>query len=245
MSPECREVEPLLSPWLDGELDESRDRAVRAHLRSCPACAERAEELRQIQGAAAALAPHEPPADLWARVEARLAREEEPARPRWWWWLQAWRRPLLLGSAGLAAVAAAVILTVALRRPSPSAPQAAGLTRALHAIWQGARAHLPRPAVSEDDLMAAAIDEVSRAEGDLRAAVADLRQAVAVERPRWRPGVARAFDENLAAIDAAVERQREACRREPGNVAAQDALVASYRREIDFLQEMVVRGGLE
>jgi uncharacterized protein YukE len=101
----------------------------------------------------------------------------------------------------------------------------------------------PRAAPPPSDPMDEAVEEIQKAEAEYRKAMSDLEKVVAAEKPRWKPEAARAFDANLATIDAAVEKQREAFRLHPQELQALDALQASYRKRIDFLQESLVRGG--
>jgi hypothetical protein len=87
-----------------------------------------------------------------------------------------------------------------------------------------------------------ALAEVGRAQNEYQAAVNDLRQMALTQRPAWAPEARRLFDENLAAIDAAVARQVELARARPGDVLVADALAESYTRQMAFLQDAVVRG---
>ncbi len=226
----CRQIRPLLDELADGTLDDARSRAVRAHLRGCTGCAHDLREIETLTRAAADLRAVDPPASQWDVITARLDRLEAqtPAPPRVWWLWHAWRRQLLAGAGALAVCgAAAVFMTVRDRQPLEQTVAA-----------------LPRPALSADEIYEAALREVARAENDYTGAIRDLREIVAVERGRWSPEIARAFDENLAAIDAIVARQADLARRTPGDPELADALHATYRRQIDFLQEAVVRGQL-
>lgn len=230
MSATCRTIEPLLDELADGILDDARARAVRAHLRECVTCAATFEAVESLKTAAADLGTVEPPVELWREITAKLDAADsksERRSPVWWWW-HAWRRTLLAGGGVLAAAAVSAALWVAGGRVPLAQPLAA----------------LPRPPVSAAALYDEAVAEVSRAEHDYAAAIEELRQVVAEERRSWTPEAAKAFDENLAAIDAAIARQTEAFGRSPGNPAETDALHAMYRKKIDFLQEAVVRGSL-
>jgi hypothetical protein len=223
---EHRDIERVLDEYVDGALDDLRARAVRGHLRECAACSARVEATQRLIAAAAELPPCDPPAELWSKVAAGLDAEESALahRGRLWWLWQAVARKAAWGGAALAAAAAALWL-VALRAREPApAPVAQRVT--------------PSPAALYEE----ALRDVAHAEDDYRVAVTELRRLAVDERPRWKPEVRRAFDENLAAIDAALERQSELARVHPGDVAVADALAESYRKQIDFLQEAVVRG---
>ena len=223
----CREVLPLLDALVDGELDADRAAAIQAHLGVCTGCQARLDATRELVEAARSLAPIDPPDSLLGATFQRLAvvAAEEAERPPMWWWWKAWRKTILAGGlASLAVGAFALSLVVRARRQKEPPPRP------------------PITSVPETDLYLEAVREVARADEEHARAVAELRQIVAEERPRWRPEVARAFDENLAVIDRAVQRQREIARRQPGDFAAQDALASAYKKELDFLQEAVVRG---
>ena len=76
----CATVAEDLSALLDGELAEEREVAVRAHLESCPDCMGRVAALRRVDPALAAAPAPEVPADLRARVDARLSSEMRSPR---------------------------------------------------------------------------------------------------------------------------------------------------------------------
>jgi len=68
-------LEPLLSAYLDGELDPARRRQVAAHLATCAICT---QELAQLQAGDAALAGLQPTPiapDLRRRLRRRLRRQ--------------------------------------------------------------------------------------------------------------------------------------------------------------------------
>lgn len=68
----CREAEPLLSAFHDGELGRSEQEAVRAHLLDCPACRSRAADLRSISRWLSPEEAPEVPGGFTDRVLARL-----------------------------------------------------------------------------------------------------------------------------------------------------------------------------
>jgi hypothetical protein len=109
-------MERLVSPWLDGELDEERARQLELHLGSCAQCAAARRELTAMIDAARALPSPEPPSALWTRIDARL---DEPVRSPSWWQLVTGRR-LRFAVPVLAAVALATGIGLSLRTPAPS-----------------------------------------------------------------------------------------------------------------------------
>lgn len=97
----CREVEPLLDAYLDGELDPVHTLEVDAHRAECAACGAALKSRRQL-AAAVASAPYYPaPPELRTRLEHSAARR--------------WNRPILwlAFAAGLAALA------LVTQRPDP------------------------------------------------------------------------------------------------------------------------------
>jgi len=224
-----RDVEKLIDEYVDGTLDDLRARAVRGHLRGCSICTARVEETTRLLEAAAELPAMDPSAALWTKIAAGLDEDEARLASRgrvWWWWQGLGRRFAFVG--GALAVAGMAVWLVALRGRVPLGPS-----------LQAMKIPASPQALYED-----AVHEVARAQADYQSAVGDLRGIAVGERGHWKPEVQKAFDENLAAIDAAVARQADLARRNPGDVAVADALADSYRKEIDFLQEAVVRGDL-
>jgi len=225
-----QDFERLCDDYVDGRLDDLRTRAVRGHLRSCLSCTTRVEATQRLVAAASELSSIDPPSSMWSKIAAGLDEDEVRLADHgrlWWLWQGLARRLAFAG--GALAVASLCIWAVALRGRTALAP-----------ALQTVRLH-PSP----ESLYENALHEVERAQADYQAAVSDLRTIATGERARWQPEVQIAFDANLATIDAAVGRQAELARRNPGDVAVADALSESYRKEIDFLQDAVMRGQLQ
>lgn len=71
------EINPMLSPYYDGELDEADRRRVEMHLRFCPQCAAEVEKMRLLSAALASMAvPLASPA-LVTRIESQSKRLDE------------------------------------------------------------------------------------------------------------------------------------------------------------------------
>jgi len=78
----CQATAPLLALSAAGLLDADEERAVREHVRECPACAARLESLGNLAGALSALPAPAPPADLALRTQGRLAAELDSVAER-------------------------------------------------------------------------------------------------------------------------------------------------------------------
>lgn len=117
----CEEIQPLLYPWLDGELGADRAALVAAHLEACPECERRAAAERRFLERVREAGRETAPAGLRTRIEEILAggletpRDHAPtivrARPGRRRWL-------------VPAIAAAAVLVLVLR-PWGEAPSAA------------------------------------------------------------------------------------------------------------------------
>jgi Putative zinc-finger len=223
------EFEHLVDDYVDGALDDLRARAVRGHLRTCAACSEKVTVTESLVEAAATMPALEAPDSLWMNIAAGLDADEErlAGRGRFFWFMHHLGRRLIFGGGALA-VAAVLVGFIYVRGEKPLAP-------ALEAV---------RLAPSPEAMYQEALREVERADADYQVAIGDLRAIAASERGRWAPEVRRAFDANLAVIEAAVARQAELARRNPGDVVVADALAESYRKQLDFMQSAVIRGEL-
>src|ERR1700761_6631315 len=87
----CDTIQPRLTAYLDGELADEDGSEVRGHLRECAACRQIARDEAALRDGLRQLAPVDPPASLWAGVQAQLA-AAEVADAHTPWWRRAWRR---------------------------------------------------------------------------------------------------------------------------------------------------------
>jgi putative zinc finger protein len=81
----CDQIRPRLTAYLDGELSDDRGSVVRGHLRECAACREIARDEAALRDGLRHLPVVDPPASLWAGVQAQLAAAEvaDAKQPRW------------------------------------------------------------------------------------------------------------------------------------------------------------------
>ena len=248
----CADIERLVTAYVDGDLDDQRSSAVRGHLRTCAACAERVEDEARVRELASDLEPVEPPRDLWSAIDARLAEAEigdsrrSSASLAVRRWVESTRR--YLWPIGLGAAAVAVLLVLWLPgsgereavTPAESGP--AGAAPAAVARTGDAPAGCAAAATHEEQVLC----QMHESDGRYLAAIEDLGRAVAEERAAWTADEAARFDGALARLDRAVEieRVRLAGSVGVGGPAARDPLHAIYRKKIDLLTGAVVSGDL-
>jgi anti-sigma factor RsiW len=73
----CEQTRRRLTAYLDGDLDADGGTLVRVHLRGCAACRQVASDEAALRDELRALPSVDPPASLWAGVQAQLAAAEE------------------------------------------------------------------------------------------------------------------------------------------------------------------------
>jgi anti-sigma factor RsiW len=97
----CQDVQNLLHPYSDGELDLVRNLEIEEHLGTCAACARQEKGLRSLRSAlSSASLYHAAPATLRTRVQHLQSAPSAPARERRRPWVQA------------AAIAAGILLLI-------------------------------------------------------------------------------------------------------------------------------------
>ncbi len=119
----------VLSAYMDGDLEPSRQQEVARHVRDCPVCRRTLDELAGIRDAAAALEQLEPSEQTWFAVRQRILKARR-FRRIWFW-------------AGIPAAAAAAVLLIVLF-PGRKSAKPTGPVRAadLSGTASEARAHL-------------------------------------------------------------------------------------------------------
>jgi Putative zinc-finger len=88
---DCAAVQPLLSPFMDGELEGSDADAVALHIDHCLDCQSRLNEMRNLDEIWSSVPPPEPSAQAWKRIGRNLANLDDgsPRRFRNRGWLAA------------------------------------------------------------------------------------------------------------------------------------------------------------
>jgi hypothetical protein len=208
----CTDVLPVLSDFVDDGLSFEVKATVDAHLKTCAACRELAEDLRAISQSSRTLEPISPPDRVWAGISARL--NEGSRRPR-----------IHVVTSRWIGLAAAVLLVAAtgyfgLRAHKSSAGAPEGNA----------------PAVASVKTVE---QELAEAERHYERAIAEL-EAISQRRDDvLDPAIARTLRESLQTIDAAIQESRKALSAEPDNDLARASLFDALHSKLGVLQTAV------
>ncbi len=233
----CRDVDALVTRHVDGELDDARASALRGHLRSCAGCRARVEDEALLRDSAADLPPIDPPAELWTRIQGRLAEAEvaDAGRSRAWLWWQRLRPHALTGA--VVTAAAGVLLVWALRRDvgegEPGGAEVATEVIVPPPVESSPPVEPAPPVGPQPTFEQARGDEIARADATYDGVIVELRQVIEAERVSWKPEDARRFDSRLAALEAEVARHRSTAAATP---AGRDPLYSALRAQIALLE---------
>jgi negative regulator of sigma E activity len=250
----CDKIRPRLTAYLDGELADDHGSVVRGHLRECPDCRGIARDEAALRDGLRALEPLDPPARLWAGVQAQLAAAEvaDARMPRWRRAAERWVRwtrsarwtPTMrqLAAASFAGVAAIALITVrGHRADEPVAVVPGPAPEHLAAASPAPTEHLAAPgfaaAAPDDDVTADLIAEPARTTASYDRAVGELMKLAEAERARWSDGDRAAFDARIAGLRGAIAQagqprsvqraQRSLIRYLQGAIVRDDMLLAS------------------
>ncbi len=253
----CADLGPQLTAYLDGELDGDRGTAVRGHLRTCDGCRALASREAALRDALRELPAVEPPASMWAGVQARLAASEvaESERPGWrravsrWTSVLdvAWLSPRYLAG-GVVVAALTLVLVVHARHPGAGTRDGGeGAQILAHAI------DLPSPVLGASASQrpqapgagASLIDGTDGTDGDVTAALAaepahvtatyaatadELVELALEVRATWSDAQRVAYDDKLGAL-----------RTEVAHAVSDRDRQRTYRALIRFVQGALVR----
>ena len=202
-----------LSEYADDELTRDERLAVDEHLAGCHECRQVLSELRAVAGRARSLSDVPPATDLWPGVAAEIGAARQP-------------RVLEMRPA---------------RRFSFSLPQLVAASLALMVlsgglVWiarmGGERTDFPPITASDQPVVL----PTTFADAHYDEAIADLQQTLEVERAKLDPETVRVLEQNLAAIDSAIEQCRRALEADPINRYLTDHLVAAKKRKLALLR---------
>ena len=206
-----------LSDYMDGEDLDPRERVeIEAHLAACSACRTVLGELRAVAARAASLPDTAPAANLWPGIEERLgASAVLPFRAR------ARRHITFTIPQFVAASLALMVLSGGM-------------------VWLskvgGERTELPPITASSGEADASKPKPANFADVQYDEAIADLERTLEAGRQQLDPQTVRVLEENLLAIDRAIEQSRSALSRDPANNFLNAHLAAARKRKLALLR---------
>jgi putative zinc finger protein len=205
-----------LSEYLDDELPVGERQSVEAHLAACDRCRDTLAELRAVVARSKNLQDSVPANDLWPGVQARISSGSVSGR------VAPFRRALT-------------------RRLSFTIPQVAAAGLALMVLSGGlvwmARSGDPRadvPAIRAQE--EPAVVPANFADKHYDAAIAELERTLEAGRKSLDRETIRVLEENLAAIDRAIDQCRLALATDPANVYLNTHLADARQRKLLLLR---------
>jgi predicted anti-sigma-YlaC factor YlaD len=212
-----------LSEYIDGELEPAERVAIDAHLAGCVECRSTLDELRAVVARASSLEDSRPAGDPWAGIAARIA-----------------------PGTGRAPRGAAFRRILSARRFSFTLPQLAAAAVALM-VLSGGLVWMARSGDPRADFEAVSAEPSIRlanfADRHYDDAVADLQRTLDAGRANLDPETVRVLEENLAAIDRAIEQSRRALSADPANVYLNRHLADARQRKLALLRRALTAGG--
>ncbi len=208
-----------LSEYLDDELSAAERVTIDAHLSSCAECRSTLEALRVIVSSASQLKDSPPKHDLWGGIAARIAPAYRPSARA-----SAFRR-------------------VVTSRLSFTLPQLAAAGLALM-VLSGGLVWMARSGDPRVDFQPVSADTASRmpeappstfADPHYDEAVAELEGTLKAAQTRLDPATVRVLEQNLTAIDRAIEQSARALAADPANVYLSRHLADVRQRKLTLL----------
>ena len=203
-----------LSEYVDDELAAADRREIDAHLASCAGCRALIEELRAVARRADSLPDRPPASNLWPGIATRIA---APA--------SRWTRRVSFTLPQLAAAAVALMV----------------LSGSM--VWMarlgGERTDFPAVDAAHDALALPAAFGAATYD----AAIEDLQDRLNAGRDRLDPQTIEVLEENLTAIDRAIEQCQAALASDPANIYLGERLVAAKKRKLGLLRRATALAG--
>ncbi len=206
-----------LSDYLDDEdLTPRERREIEEHLATCVQCRTVLNELRAVAARAAALADTAPAADLWPGITRRIAATGVvPFRAKV-------RRSITFTIPQLIAASLALMVV------------SGGMVWGLR--WGGSRTDIPAVVATVEAPGAPSVEPANFADSYYEEAIADLERTLEAGRERLDPQTVRVLEENLLAIDRAIDQSRGALAKDPANRFLNTHLAAARKRKLALLR---------
>jgi anti-sigma factor RsiW len=208
-----------LSDYIDGELTQTEQEALEAHLLECAECGLTLQELRAIVTRAGQVIDREPQHDLWAGIAARI----ETAVPD---------QDMSLATSPIK------------RRVSFSIPQLAAASVALMLVSATAVYMMLQPGQTQfAEGPTVQVTQPTVAQTSARAvtlryddAVTELQGVLDRNRDQLDTATVRVLEQNLAIIDRAINEARNALGQEPANPYLTKYLDEAMQRKVQLLR---------
>ncbi|HEX2686948.1 MAG TPA: anti-sigma factor [Kofleriaceae bacterium] len=249
----CQTIQRQLTAYLDGELADEHGSVVRGHLRECAGCRQVARDEAALRDGLRTLPPIDPPATLWAGVQAQLAAAEvaDAHQPHWrriWARWTPWTRwaPTLpqFVTGGVVAAAAIAMVTWRPHRSDESPASPAAVVVAPASVPATAPLHPQEPpqpvSGGTDDVTADLLAEPARTTARYDQVIEELMKLARSARTGWT-------DERKAAFDAKIAGLRdEVMRAGPGRLQqrAQRALIRALQGALVRDDIVLASGGM-
>ena len=209
-----------LSEYLDDEISTGERGGIDAHLASCAECRSTLDTLRAIVANARELRDSPPKNELWSGIAARIA----PAN-----------RPVDRVSAFHRIVSSRLSFTL----PQLAAAGLALMVLSGGLVWMARsgdpRADFPTISADSESRTRAATPPPIFADPHYDQVVAELEQTLKAAQTRLDPATVRVLEDNLAAIDRAVEQSAGALATAPGDVYLNRHLADVRQRKLTLL----------
>jgi len=226
----CYRAQEYISEYVDGTLSPKHEISLLRHIGECSDCRAVLEDFRRMAQEAKDLRKLTPSDAVLLNVATRLReqRSTPPAsspRRRWifasvlsWLGHGHWQpRP----ATNAAVFAAGLILLLII-----------GLL-----YYQPWRTSLGAEKAAIDQLTLKKLDEAER---HYEQAIRALSDATAAQHGNLDARVTRVFEVNLAMVEESIEACRQAVKRDPRDLEAQEALMASYKEKVQLMTELIV-----
>src|SRR5215210_5948324 len=215
-----------LSDYIDGELSSQTHAEVERHVGACTECRAIITELQEVKARAATLPNTPPAADLWDGIVAGITGANRGRV------LPLVRRPPRrfsftvpqLAAAGIALMLMSGSVVWLAQRGDPRADFPALGAAANPAPEVTAPAGQPR------------LETASVVDSHYEGAVEDLERTLDQRREQLDPETVRVLEQNLEAIDQAIDQCRRALEADPANTYLNNHLAAAQQRKLALLR---------
>ena len=198
---------------------EASDDARSDHVRRCAVCAEDVERIRAFMSVARGLSDHEAPDDLWPSIRSRIEARKVIALERDAAHVERVRHTVRSRTGGVLAFTALGAAALIFGAVDNRAPHAA----AADPVQRAATSRTPASMIADSSRV---YEEESK----------QLLDRLELQRALLRPEAARALDDDLRTIDAAIIELQDAIAHDPDNPALKQLLASSYRQKVELLK---------